>query len=233
MRQWRQNKLSDYHHPDQEGWEGVGDLITSILLLMWPKLICTSSFPGPHVSCERMTPPLPLSSSPTSDASSDESKLDLKDWTGSLPSFSFPMSSKLLWEDQKNFRILLPAFPHSHSSFPRYWLPGHEVWSLESTMAEIARAWSQGLLSTALISHKHAKAKQRLATFRPTSWCNYTLRKLTRRRGCCCRSIQPSFTCVRGSARGWEGGQWLRFNTTVSRPQTVFCLAISGNRECV
>lgn len=151
---------------------------------------------------------LPFHSLPRPDphASSNERKLDLMDWIGSRPSYSFPMSSipvkdspvGVLSDYQKN--RILPAFASSFLNFPRLlttrsWTS--VTWRGQSgeagvPMAEIARAWSQGLLSPAFISHKHAQAKQRLATFliaRPTSWCNYTLRKLTRRRVCCCRSI--------------------------------------------
>lgn len=89
---------------------------------MWPKLICTSCSPGPHVSCERMTPPLPLYSSPRPHASSNKrSKWDLMDWIGSLPSYSLPMSSIPVKdppaEYQKN--LILPAYASSFLLFPR------------------------------------------------------------------------------------------------------------------
>lgn len=82
------------------------------------------------------------------------------------------------------------------------------------------------VLSVPVISHKHAGTKQRLATFviaQPTSWCNYTLRKLTRWR--------VFHMCEGGSQGGWKR---VRGRSLTPPPpgthRTVCCLAMSGKQ---
>lgn len=160
---------------------------------------------------------------------SKQAQLQLMGWIGSLSSFCLQKTSahpantppEVCIAEARKYQILTAltssfSWHHTSQSFKtRSWMKGCVMWRSQTVGNAISdgfdstMVWSQGLLSLALISHKHTQPKQWQATFliaQITSWYNYTIRKLTRQCVCCSRSMYPTlYVRERGRQRGWVG----------------------------
>lgn len=179
--------------------------------------------PRPHVWCERMTPPFSvafLHTSPTPhQMNSKQVQLQLMGWLGSLS--AFPPSGNIRPPCKHTFsKRMHPMFSYNHLKINLFsFVSIIKYKDLDETAClrrsqSVGTTVSDGLDSTSVeprfaITGTHRTQTHTVRTkgsnilIAQTSWCNYTVRKLTRQCVCCSKRI-----CMWGGAgrqRGWEG----------------------------